>query len=400
MLTILKDMEPQKTCKLFGAIRAVLGIRDALPLIHGPVGCAYHIRYLLSVRSGMPLKILTTEMNQNDVIFGAEDKLEEEIIKTDKTYSPNLIVVLSSCASSIIGEDIERVIRKTKDRIKAEIIGVSAGGFEGTQIDGYEECLSSLIRLMDEQKSKKDSINLVSQFRGGPDLDNLKKCFDRLKIEINCVLTSGSTLKSVKNAGRASLNVPMCDASGITPCEIMHEKFDIPFLYEVAPIGVSSTSNFFQGICDFFNVEYRLKNEEDMVKRKIKKDSKYLSDGEVAIVAGSTRAIALTDFVCELDMEPILVCLDFSGKYTMKNLARIVKKNGVNPVILKEPEYHEVLEHIEKLKPDLILGGLGEIGPATKANVPLLDVMHAQKITMGFEGAINLSKNIKEILVG
>ena len=82
---IIKDMESQKTCKLFGAIRAVLGIKDALPLIHGPLGCAYHIKYLLGVRSNKPVRILTTSMDQNDVVFGAEEKLETEIIEADKT---------------------------------------------------------------------------------------------------------------------------------------------------------------------------------------------------------------------------------------------------------------------------------------------------------------------------
>lgn len=387
-------MEPQKTCKLFGAIRAILGIKDALPLIHGPLGCAYHIKYLLSVRSSRPIKILTTGMDQNDVVFGAEDKLEAQIKRIDEKYSPKLIAVLTSCASSIIGEDIERVIRKTKNKIKAEIITISAGGFEGTQVDGYEECLSSLIGIMDKPESKENSINLVSQFRGGPDLKNLKQDFDKLKIDLNCILTSGSTLKDVKNAGRASLNVSMCEASGILPCEIMQKRFDIPFLSETAPIGVSASSNFFGKICEHLGVHYTLKKDEENAKRKIDKYSRFLSGKRVAIISGSTRAIALADFVCELAMKPVLICLDFEGRDTMKNLFKITEKNNINPVILKEPEYHEVLNYTKKLKPDLILSGLGEVGLAWELNIPLVDVMHAQKITIGFDGAVELSKNI------
>ncbi|MBM4240926.1 MAG: nitrogen fixation protein NifE [Euryarchaeota archaeon] len=391
-------MEPQRTCKLFGAVRAVLGIKDALPLIHGPLGCSYHIRYLLSVRSNKPVKILTTGMNQTDVVFGAEDKLENAIFRVDKEYSPNLIVVLTSCASSIIGEDIGRVIKKIRNNIKPEIININAGGFEGTQIDGYEESLCALIDLMYKSEFKKDAVNLVSQFRGGPDLGNLKDDFGKLKIDINCVLTSNSTLEMIKNAGQASLNVSMCEASGILPCKVMQDKLDIPFLNEIAPIGVSSSSSFFRKICDFFNVKYKLKDDEVNARSKIEKYSEYLKGKKVAIVAGSTRAIALTDFVSELGMKPLLVSLDFEGRNTINTLEEIIKKNGINPVILKEPEYYDIYKYIKELMPDLILGGLGEIGISREMNIPLFDVMHAQEITMGFRGAVELIKNIKKIL--
>lgn len=83
-------MESLRTCKLFGVIRAVLGIKGALPLIHGPVGCFYHIKYLLSLRSLRPIQILTTEMDQNDVVFGAEEKLLHKIQAADKNIHPNL----------------------------------------------------------------------------------------------------------------------------------------------------------------------------------------------------------------------------------------------------------------------------------------------------------------------
>ena len=147
-------MESQRTCKLFGVIRAVLGIKGALPLIHGPIGCFYHIKYLLSLRSSQSIRILPTEMDQNDVVFGSEEKLAQKILMADEKYAPQLLVVLTSCASSIIGEDIGRVTNDIRNDIKADIIGINAGGFEGTQIEGYEECLSVLIGLMHEPQMK------------------------------------------------------------------------------------------------------------------------------------------------------------------------------------------------------------------------------------------------------
>ena len=182
-------MESLRTCKLFGVIRAVLGIKGALPLIHGPIGCYYHIKYLLSLRSSRPIRILSTSMDQNDVVFGGEDKLLQKICEADEKYSPQLIAVLSSCASSIIGENIDKIIDETKDNVNAELITISSGGFEGSQIEGYLECLTVLVDLMEppleEVNTRENSVNLIGQYRGGPDLKILKEYFDKIGLNLN-----------------------------------------------------------------------------------------------------------------------------------------------------------------------------------------------------------------------
>lgn len=409
-------MESLRTCKLFGVIRAVLGIKGALPLIHGPVGCFYHIRYLLSMRSSRPVRILSTEMDQNDVVFGAEEKLMDKIRAADEKYSPELIAVLSSCASSIIGENIDKVIDDIKDNINADLICINSGGFEGTQIDGYQECLSFLIGLMEKhqhnnlmdsskntglmEKSehRTESVNLVGQYRGGPDLKILKQYFNRLEIDLNCVLTAGSTLHQIKRAPKASLNISMCEASGVEPCELMERKFGIPYLQETLPLGVRTTSNFLNQICNKLNIKYPFKKEELKAKNEIIKYKPFFNDKKAAVVAGATRALALTDFLSEIGIDPVLICLDFEGKYTNIKLNNLIEQNNIHPTILKQPEYSDILTKARELKPDIILGGMGELGLSREFNKPLFDVMHAHEVTFGFDGAVKMVEKINMIL--
>ena len=391
-------MEPIKTCKLFGAIRAALGIKNAIPIIHGPVGCSYHTQYLLSLRSARNIRILTTAMEQEDVVFGAEDKLEAIIRKTDDMYHPPLIAILTSCASSIIGEDVERVVKTVNNDIKAKILVVNAGGFEGNQTDGYKDFLLSLIDLIERPTSKEPSLNLVAQFRGGPDLKILKNYFNQLEIPLNCVLTSGATLKQVNNASNASLNISMCEASGLLPCQAMEKKFQIPFLHHNLPIGINATSKFFNNICKVLDVEYGIANIEEKHRRIISSYPSLFSGKRVAIVAGSTRAIPLTEFVSELGMEPVLVCLDLLGQHTDRKISEVVENNQMEPIILKEPDYRDIHEKMVLLRPELILGGLHEFNLSRELKIPLLDVMHGQELTLGFEGAVAIAENIKKIL--
>lgn len=391
-------MEPIKTCKLFGAIRAVLGIKNAIPIIHGPVGCSYHTQYLLSLRSARNIRILTTAMEQEDVVFGAEDKLEAVIRNADDKYHPSLIAVLTSCASSIIGEDVERVVKTVNNNINAKVLVVNAGGFEGNQTDGYRDLLLALIDLMEYPTSKEPSLNLVAQFRGGPDLIALKNYFNILEIPINCVLTSGATFKQVKNSSNASLNVSMCEASGLVPCQIMEKKFQTPFLHPNLPMGINATSNFFRNICKILSVEYAITHIEERYRKIIASYSPFLSGKRVAIVAGSTRAIPLTEFVSELGMEPVLVCMDLLGQHTNRKIIEVVENNHIEPVILKEADYQDIHDKMVMLRPELILGGMHEFNLSRELDVPLLDVMHGQELTMGFEGAVAMAKNIKKIL--
>jgi nitrogenase molybdenum-cofactor synthesis protein NifE len=390
-------LESLRTCKLFGVIRAVLGIKGALPLIHGPVGCFYHIKYLLSIRSGKPVRILCTEMDQEDVVFGGEEKLLQNILEANQKYHPEIIAVLTSCASSIIGENVDLVMDKAREKVNCKLITINSGGFEGSQIEGYQECLNVLIDLMNAA-SHEDSINLIGQYRGGPDLKILKDYFCRLGLELNCVLTTGCTLEDIKKAPQASLNISMCHASATEICEIMQSKFDIPFLEENIPLGVYSTSNFLRKICKTMKRRYLFEEDEIKAQHSINKYESSLKNKKVIIIAGATRAVALTEFVCELGMEPVLICLDFEGKYTEDNLKEIMKRRNIKPVILKQPDYLDILNLAKNLNADLILGGMGEIGVSSELGIPLIDVMHAQEVTFGFEGAVLLARKIFETL--
>ncbi|HIH62045.1 MAG TPA: nitrogen fixation protein NifE [Methanobacteriales archaeon] len=394
-------MEPMSTCKLFGAIRALIGIKNTIPIIHGPRGCAYHIRYLLSVRSGSRIRICSTELSQEDVVFGAENKLKETIITVDRTYKPDLIPVLTSCSTSIIGEDIQKVARELKDEINADIIAISAGGFESDQSGGYEEVLETLIKSITipkqtRGKTENPSINLIGVFRGGPDLLELKKTLKRMGIDINCVLTSGSNLEDIKNIPLAHLNYSFCDISGIIPCKILREEFGIPFVYYPFPMGFSNSLNFFKTLIDHFNLDYPLQREYDKLKPSIDYFRQKLDGYKAAIIAGPTRAIALASFLKELGMTPVLISIDLIGEYTLKELKWAL--GDAKPRVLIQPEVGEIEKFIKKEQPHIILGGLGESYLSYNFKIPVLDVMHGKELTWGFQGALSISQKIFNLI--
>ena len=391
---------PYRTCKLFGAIRVMLGIRGSVVLIHGPRGCAYHIRYLLGMRGPFSGVILTTQMDERDVIFGASEKLRNAILQVDKEYSPELIAVLTSCASSIIGEDVDSVIRSVKDDVKAKIIFVPAGGFEGDHIDGYKEALNVIVKELVSEPERKleDSVNLVGLYRFGPDVKDLLNLLSKLEVNVNGILTVNSSLDVLRKLSEASLNVIMCEASGFEAARLMEKLYNIPFVYSTLPIGIASTERFLLKVLEGLGKEPKLPDTVEKEKRlaveQVGKIAEHLKGLRVAIISGSTRIAPLTEFVWELGMEPAVVSIDRLGEVTLELLDMVVKEHSLSPKVLKEPDYREVLDTLKEEKVDLILGGLYEKSLSYELNAPLYDIMHSEERTMGFKNAALLAQNI------
>jgi len=397
-------VEPYKTCKLFGAVRVVLGISDAIALLHSPIGCAYNLRYLLTVRGAKVRRIVTTNMGEREVIFGGEAKLKRVIREVDEKYSPNLIAVLTSCASSIIGEDVDLVVRELKDEVKAELITIHSGGFEGDQIDGYREALKKVLELVEVCDEKEDkTVNLLAVYRYGLDLEEIAKLLSTIGIRINSILTAKTRLLEIKRASKAMLNVVMCEASGLDAARFMERVHKQRFVDPLLPIGISCTRNFLESIAQSFNIEIDnnslIEREEKSASKQIEEIREKLVDKKVCIISGASRAPPLIRFVHELGMIPVLISIDRLGETTLKEVNRSMKELGLSSRILIEPEYWEVLDAIREEKPDLIIGGMYEKSFDRELGIPICDVMHSEQLTMCYRGAINLARKIAEVIV-
>ncbi len=373
-----------------------MGIKDSIALVHSPRGCVYNLRYLLGVRGAKTDRILTTEMDERDVIFGGEARLRKAIKLVDKKYKPNLIAILTSCASSIIGEDIELVTREMQKEVDAKLLPIYSGGFEGDQIDGYKEALKKIVDLILDGKERNSALNLIALYRYGWDVEEIRRMLELMNVKINSILTAKTTLKEIENAYKACLNVVMCEASGFDAAKLMEKRFGIPYISPQLPIGIGATKDFLSEIADFMGskIPESLLKEERMAKIEIEGVGEKLKK-RVCIISGASRIAPLTRFKYEIGMDHVLISIDKPGETTIKNLNSVIEEYNLNPKVLVEPDFDDVLNSIYETKPDLIIGGLYESVLSRKLEIPLCDVMHGEEMTMGFRGAVNLVRKIK-----
>jgi len=102
-------------------------------ILHGPHGCCFRTGRLLE-NDGV--RVVTTAMSENDFIFGASAKLEETLKKVDSMFSPQLVGIVGTCVSMIIGEDLKEAVQNAG--INAKVLAVeSHGGLsEGDNTEG------------------------------------------------------------------------------------------------------------------------------------------------------------------------------------------------------------------------------------------------------------------------
>ena len=125
-------------------------------ILHGPHGCCFRTGRLLE-NDGV--RVVTTAMSENDFIFGASSKLEKTLKEVDRMFSPQLVGIVGTCASMIIGEDLKEAVQNAN--IDAKVLAVeSHGGLsEGDNTEGAIAVLEAASEegIISEEETKRQS---------------------------------------------------------------------------------------------------------------------------------------------------------------------------------------------------------------------------------------------------
>jgi len=102
--------------------------------VHGPIACegnSWDNRHSASSGSTIYRTGFTTDINELDVIYGAEKRLFKSIREICEKYDPPAIFVYQTCITGLIGDDIEAVCKRAAEKFGKPVIPVNAPGFAG-----------------------------------------------------------------------------------------------------------------------------------------------------------------------------------------------------------------------------------------------------------------------------
>ena len=365
-------MEPMQGCRMIGAVRAFIGIKDCYVVLHSPPGCHSGMMMLEVVQDNSDWRIAVSGMHQRDLVYGAEHKCLLAIKKVYEKFKPSFIVAMDCCSSGILGEDLESVVEQAKKEIDAEIIYFSGAGYHSLAYYGYEEALEELTKFMEQKETIKNSINLIGikkdDFKAKEDVEEIKRICNNAGVKINAILTYDS-FKNIKNAPNAELNVVFGD--GVKLAEEMKKTFGIPYVVVDYPYGLNGTLEFLNAMDDFLDVNFEfVRKEKEKINKIVEKVQFYLKGfyGMSCAVVGDYKAIGFAKFLSD-EIGFDLDILGISKFYNMENKLRDAK-DFVENVVIEDRKKLE--DKIMENEIEMLFGSTYEKKIAQDKGIPLI----------------------------
>lgn len=199
-----------ESCAFDGALIVLQPIADAAHLIHGPISCcanSWQGRGTLSEKGVFHKMGFTTDLNEMDLILGAEKKLMKALEQVSEKFNPQAIFVYSTCVTGLLGEDIERVCASAMEKLGIDIIPVNAPGFVGPKNLGNriagEVLLEHVIGRAEPSFVTDRDINLIGEYNIAGDQFLIEPLLKEAGFRILSRITGNSTYREIKWAHRA-----------------------------------------------------------------------------------------------------------------------------------------------------------------------------------------------------
>jgi nitrogenase molybdenum-iron protein alpha chain len=300
----------QRGCTYAGCRGVVIGpIHDILHITHGPVGCSYYSwltrRNLARVKPGQPVNFLqycmTTDMMEEEIIFGGEKKLAAAIREAYRIFKPKAISVYATCPVGLIGDDIHTVCRQAKEELGINVFGFSCEGYKGvSQSAGHHIAnngvFKHMVGLLDEPDPEPFRINVLGEYNIGGDAWAIDSLLKKCGIHVTATLSGDISYEQICKCHTADLNIVMCHRSINYMAEMMETKYGIPWI-KVNFIGADQSIKSLRKIAKFFGDQRLIDRTEEVIAqemamlRPVQEDVRSRLQGKTAAMfVGGSRA--------------------------------------------------------------------------------------------------------------
>ncbi len=262
----------QHICTLHGWLSALLPIQgNYAVIIHSDPDCTNLIGKTKRAYGEWKDRFFCTNLDDSDIVLGKSiDKLELCLKSVLAERTPSAVLVLASCMSLLIRDNVEACIKKVQKTTSTPIIYKNTSGFSfNDPKEVIDECglfLAQLSRPRTAQKDGTRSINLIGfdyetghcPFVPEKDLAGLSDIGTDLRslgdITVNAVLNPYAPLREWKNAMRSALNVTVDRSIYQGLCTYLQKEFDIRTIEAPYPVGIRSTLSFYTRILEHFGL--------------------------------------------------------------------------------------------------------------------------------------------------
>jgi len=456
-------------CTYAGCKGVIMGpTRDIVNITHGPIGCGFYswLTRRNQTEAGPDGEnymtyCFSTDMQEQDIIFGGEKKLAAAIQEAYDLFHPKSIAVFATCPVGLIGDDIHTVTAKMKEKLgDCNVYAFSCEGYKGvSQSAGHHIANNQVFRHIvgenDEVKPGTYKINLLGEYNIGGDGFEIDRIFQKCGITCISTFSGNSTYDQFASAHTADLNAVMCHRSINYVADMMEVKYGIPWI-KVNFIGAKSTAKSLRKIAEYFGDKKLIDKVEEVIAEEMPavdaavEEIKPRTEGKTSMLfVGGSRAHHYQDLFSELGMKTISAGYEFAhqddyeGRQVLPNIkldadSRNIEELEVEPdatrfkprksdkqlrslekegyrfkhyeglapdmdkgtLIIDDLNQYEAEKLVELMKPDIFCAGIKEKYSIQKLGVPMkqLHSYDSGGPYAGFQGAVNFYREIDRLV--
>ncbi len=455
-------------CTYAGCKGVIMGpTRDIVNLVHGPIGCSFYAWLTrrnqtdagVDGENYMPYAF-STDMQEQDIIFGGEKKLKAAIQEAYDLFHPKSIAVFATCPVGLIGDDIHTVTRLMKEELgDCNVYAFSCEGYKGvSQSAGHHIANNQVFRHIvgenDEVKPGTFKINLLGEYNIGGDGFEIDRIFAKCGITCISTFSGNSTYDQFASAHTADLNAVMCHRSINYVADMLETKYGIPWI-KVNFIGAESTAKSLRKIASYFGDKDLIAKVEEVITEELPAVEKVAAkvrtrtEGKTAMLfVGASRAHHYQGLFAEMGMKVISAGYEFAhrddyeGRQVLPDLKvdadsrnieeltveadetrysprkspeeiEALTKAGLdfnrydglisdmdeNTLVIDDLNQYEAEKLVELMKPDIFCAGIKEKFSIMKLGIPMkqLHSYDSGGPYAGFKGAINFYEEIDRL---
>jgi hypothetical protein len=243
----------QEVCSYQATTQLLMGVRgDFTVIVHSDRDCSNVLpKTGGEIRSEHPYKYFCTNMREDELVTGQGNaKLRRAIELVHQAYHPKLIIVLATCPTVMIGDNIKNVARKAGKDLGTNVVAETTNGLRPKSpaeiVDDTYWLLAKSAPAAVGDVSKR--INLVGIGLTPPERTEVEGVLAAMGLHLNAVLNEDASLDDFLAVSNARFNVHPGPNLMVSFDESCAKKFGQTAIEVPLPFGVSATDRFYRAI--------------------------------------------------------------------------------------------------------------------------------------------------------
>ena len=399
-------IDPSRTCMPFGAMWATLGVHRAIPFVQGAQGCTTYVRYTFSRVFREPASIASASFHEDAAVFGGRKNLVRGIRNLVCRYKPELIAIVTTCSSEVIGDDIQSFLAEALEMMEEEFgpemldltrfVVVHTPSFAGSHVEGYNRAAKEFLKALSRRSGQpSEDLYFIPGFLMPGDLRELKHLLELMGVSfhilfdisdtLDCPLVGmpnripyyppgGTRVEEFVRAGDARAIFALSPDAGAAGAKWLSRRYQVPAFVLPMPLGVGNTDRLLKTVSEISGrpIPEAVRWERGILLDAMADTLHYTMMKRVALAGDPDFVAAATRFVCELGMIPTYILVGTKSASAAEEIWKTCEEYNCQPVFMNGSDQFEWEYALKQDPPDLILGHSRCVNISREIRVPLV----------------------------